>query len=630
MKITTVDFETEAIGPRPGYPPKPVGVSIQRSTWKKPKYFAWGHPRENNCTYEEARGILKSVYQSGEPLLFHNAKFDVEVAEKHFGLAVPSWERIHDSMFLLFLADPHAKQLGLKQAAETWLDEPPEEQNALAAWLISHVFTSASGGKGEVVIADARPAGFYKIPKSKLGAFIAYAPAKLCGDYANGDVYRTRKLFDLLYPQIVEAGMHKAYDRERQLMPILLRNEQEGMRVDTRALRRDVGEYEEAFDYVTKYLQKKLKAPGLNIDSDVEFADALERAGVVTEWTYTEKSGQKSVSKSELTAESFTDQNVYRAWWYRSSLATCLNTFALPWLEQAESNDDYIHCSWNQVRQPRGKGTGGARTGRISSTPNFMNIPNQFDPKKQPTRLKVPPLPKMRDYILPDKGGRFVHRDYSQQELRILAHYEDGLLLRMFNEDPTLDVHTLTGALMREATGLPYDKPSHRKYVKTINFGVIYGMGIATLAKQTGLSEDETRNLKNAHRAALPGVYSLMKDIQFDAKHGKPIRTWGGRVYYPEQPKQVRGKWMSFEYKMLNYLIQGSAGDCTKQAIINYDQIKKDGRFMVTVHDEVNLSVPTKAAKKEAELLREAMEGVQFDVPMLSDCSIGKTWGEVK
>jgi DNA polymerase I-like protein with 3'-5' exonuclease and polymerase domains len=87
---------------------------------------------------------------------------------------------------------------------------------------------------------------------------------------------------------------------------------------------------------------------------------------------------------------------------------------------------------------------------------------------------------------------------------------------------------------------------------------------------------------------------------------------------------------MTFEYKLLNYLIQGSAADCTKEAIIRYAGAKVDGRMLVTVHDEINISVPRKAAKAEVKRLREAMESVEFDVPMLTDTEYGPNWGDLK
>ncbi len=114
-KPTCVDFETHAIQGRPDYPPAPVGMAIKK--WgRKGKYYAWGYPTGNNCTRDQAVAALRAVWQ--DDLLFHHAKFDADVAEVHFGFDLPVWNKIHDTTFLLFLDDPHAKAVGLKPAAE--------------------------------------------------------------------------------------------------------------------------------------------------------------------------------------------------------------------------------------------------------------------------------------------------------------------------------------------------------------------------------------------------------------------------------------------------------------------------------------------------------------------------------
>jgi DNA polymerase I-like protein with 3'-5' exonuclease and polymerase domains len=112
---------------------------------------------------------------------------------------------------------------------------------------------------------------------------------------------------------------------------------------------------------------------------------------------------------------------------------------------------------------------------------------------------------------------------------------------------------------------------------------------------------------------------------------GEPITTWGGREYYVEPPKfdKKYNRHMTYEYKLLNYLIQGSAADITKQAIINYiSHPKRRGRFMVTVYDEINASMPAKYLKEEMAILRDCMESIDLDVPLLSEGKTGPSWGE--
>jgi len=612
--LVTIDFETKKIEGRPRYPPIPVGVSLLEPG-REARYLAWGHPVGNNCTFERARTILGQVWRSRKvDMLFQNAKFDVEVATAHMGMEMPEWNRVHDTQYLLFLKDPHAKSLSLKPSAERYLDMPPEEQMEVFEWLRDHGIIKS-------------------VHQKDAGAYISEAPGDIVGKYANGDTIRTRKLFDLLYPDICENEMVEAYDRERALMPILLRNEQEGIRVDQKLLAHDYDMYSDSMEKVDKWLKKRLGAPSLNIQSDQDLADALEAAGIVTEWKYTEPSkrhpnGVRSVAKNNITADMFSDQRVFNALNYRNRLATCLGTFMGRWIDIANENNGHIHTNWNQVRHTEGEGAG-ARTGRMSTNPNFQNIPKSFEDKgdgyEHPSHLKVPPLPLMRKYILPDEGSVFAHRDYNQQELRILAHFDNHTLMQSYIDNPRLDVHTYVQEAISSIAGIALG----RSATKVLNFGVVYGMGLGKLAAGMKTDVATAKRVKDAQMKALPGLKALTREINSIGKSGEAIRTWGGRMYFSEPPKVIQGRTQTFEYKLLNYLIQGSAGDCTKEAIIRYDQMKEHGRFLVTVHDEINISVPVKHLKREMEILRGCMQSVEFDVAMLSDGKTGPNWGSL-
>lgn len=607
-----VDFETDPIRSRPHYPPKPCGVSIE---WpgKAPKYYSWGHPTGNNCTYADAKKALTEAWKSGKGILCHHSKFDLEVAEKHFGLPIPEWEKVHDTMYLLFLHDPHAPDLRLKPSAERLLDMPPEELDILREWLVEN--------------------GLVPKGRKDVGEFISQAPGTIAGNYAKGDLIRTRKLFKLLYPSVCKRGMQPAYERERKLMPILLRNEQEGVRVDMKRLTKDYTVYLAALQKVDAWLRKRLKTPHLNVDSNDELADALDAAGIVTEWVLT-PTGKRSTSKENMGLVAFKDKRVAGVLQYRTKLATCLGTFMGPWVALGQQTDGLVHTGWNQVRQSSGYSGGkGTRTGRLSSgNPlNFQNIPLDFydkgDGYAHPTAIELPELPFMRDYVLPDKDSTILCRDYNQQELRLLAHFEEGALRDEYNKDANLDVHAWVGKRIKDITGVEYE----RRKVKITNFGILYGYGLGALAKDMKCSVDEAKAMKKAHATALPDVADLEKSIKQIGKDGGCIVTWGGREYYTEPP--VPGKYgrdQTFEYKLLNYLIQGSASDVTKESIIRYDAMKKHGRFLITVHDENNVSCPKGKEKEEMKILKEAMEDMPFDVPMKSDGESGKTWQQLK
>lgn len=614
-KVTPIvlDFETYAIEDRPAYPPEPVGFSIKFPKDKKSKYYAWGHPTGNNCDRANAKRVLERAWASDLPILFHNAKFDLEVAEQKMGMKRLPWERIHDTLFLVFLDNPHAESFGLKPSAERLLGMAPVEQESLSVWLRKN-----------------QPVPNVKITEKNSGAYIAFAPGELVGEYADGDVIRTAKLFDLLYSSIVDRGMLAAYNRELRLLPILLDNERTGMRIDTGLLDKDIAIYSDAAVKIDNWLRKRLKAPSLNLDSNDELADALDRCGIVTEWNLT-PTGKRSTSKENLTLDMYKDARVASAVGYRNRLGTLLGTFMLPWQGQSAAMGGTINTSWNQVRQAKGgSDSKGTRTGRPSSMrPNFLNVPKSLEDRKDgyahPAFVEVPELPLVRKYILPDKGGTWLHRDYNQQELRILAHFENDQILAAYNDNPDLDIHQFVQDEIKRITGL--DIP--RLPVKMMNFGRVYGEGLGSLAERLKAPIDEIKKIRAAQNRALPGLPRLEKEVKTIGKMGECVITWGGREYYVEPPKFSKkyNKHMSFEYKLLNYLIQGSAADCTKEAVIRYSEARRESRFLVTVYDEINISAPAKYAKQEMKILRDCMEGIKLDVPMKSDGKSGTSWG---
>jgi len=617
--VITVDFETKGIKRRPDYPPKPVGVSIMYPGERKSVYYGWGHPTGNNCTEREGHAMVKKAWDTARKnkigLLFQNGKFDIDVAEVHCGVPRLPWELYHDSMFLIFLYDPHAMSYSLKPAAERILGMAPEEQDRVRDWVLEH--------KRQIEHDNA------PFKPSEWGAYICEVPGDIVGKYANGDVLRTIKLFRHLYPLIEDSGQLAAYNRERELMPILLDNERAGMHVDIKGLERDIPKYQACLTTADNWLRKQLKAPGLNVDSDSDFAKALKAAGVVTDFVQT-PTGKDSVSKKNLTVDLFNDKRVFQVFGYRNRLTTCLSMFMERW-HSIGHRTGTIHTNWNQVRQSSSAsgGNNGTRTGRPStSDPNFLNLSKDWydkgDGYTHPKHMKsLIELPKVRNYILPDPGQVFCHRDYNQQELRLLAHFEDNTLLAAYNETPRMDVHQFVADAVWEILGLKIE----RRQAKVVNFGLLYGMGLGKLSIDMDTDVETAKRIKRAQLSALPGLKQLQDDITAVARSGEPIRTFGGRTYYPEDPKVIKGRLIDFIYKLLNYLIQGSAADFTKEAIIRYHKARRDSRFLVTVYDEINISSPKSSVKREMAALRESMEGIEIDVPMLTDAKCGPNWG---
>lgn len=624
----TVDFETFGIEGRPLYPPVPVGVSIKQKG-KKPRYYAWGHITGNNCTWSEARKALQQAWKHPDGVLFHHGKFDVDVAEVHMELPLPKWDRIHDTLYMVFLDDPNQTELGLKPSAERLLDLPPEEQDAVAEWLVTNQpVPGVKIGKG-------------KQSKEPAGKYIAFAPGEVVGKYADGDVIRTEKLFHLLYSSLAEREMLGAYDRERELMLILLDMERQGIRLDLERLRDDVAKYDQTMVELNAWVAKRLKVtdPEFNLDSGLQLTKAIFDAGKAdeTNWELT-PTGQYRANKDAI-ATGCMDRQLSAVLQYRARLKTCLNTFMHNWLAVAELSGGFIYTTWNQIKSAGSGGNVGTRTGRLSSTPNFQNIPKQFDPIFKdakhpklpacPFKKGLPPLPLVRSYIIPyEDGDVLIDRDYSQQEPRILGHFEGGALMEQYQNDPWIDFHDNAKDRLEEIMNRPFE----RKPVKNINLGLIYGQGIGTLAEKNQATVEETKELKRQILGMYPGLDDMNKDMKQRARLGIPIRTWGGREYYCEEPKVVQGRLRTFDYKMVNTLIQGSAGDCTKEAMIRYYKAKPPHhRLLLQVHDQLTASVPRREVKTGMELLREKMESVEFDVQILSEGSTSDTnWAELK
>ena len=621
-ECVVADFETKKIMPRPQYPPKPVSLALH---WPGGGYelMAWGHPEGNTCTDKEARGRYKAARDSKYAMLFQNGMFDEDVAETAWDIPLLPWERFHDTMFLLALYDPHATSLGLKPSAERLLGIEPEEQDRMYEWIVANVPEA-------------------KQKPSEAGAYISRCPYQIVKPYHKGDLTRTEKLFRFLLPRILDSGMGEAYDRERRLMPILLRNARRGMRVDVPALERDRPAMRAGLDKVDGWLRKRLG--DINMNSPMQLAEALTSRGAVTELKLTRK-GKPSVSKKTLTIDCFKDKRVYHALTYRGQMDTSLSMFVEPWLELSAA-DGLLHADWSQVRtdKPTG-GQKGARSLRITcAKPNLLNIPKKWKKAVVAGYLhpafigKLPPLPFMRTYVLPSKGKRWGRRDYNQQEVRLFGHFEEGPVMEGFLRDPKFDLHEGVraeeeAALIAAGVRDEFDRDSAKGTV----FGAFYGQGLTGLMASLKLRDPEDRVIgsvvhKALHRA-VPSIKALSDELKKQANQGLPIMTIGGRLYYCEEPQysEKYGRDMTFEYKLISYLIQGSGADVTKEAIVLYDaHPKREEDLNVTVYDEIDVDLPLsdKGARQEMTVLRDCMlSAAKCDVPLLSDGEVGPNWG---
>lgn len=626
MKTAIVDFETDGIESRPDYPPLPTSCGIHADG--KYIWLCWGHPTENNCTRAHARRVIKKYWRNYN-CVFHNCAFDIDVGDTHLGLGIPP--HYEDTEFLAFLHDPRERSLALKKLAEVHLNMPPDEQTELKDWIIENYM---------------KPNGLTKL--SQWGAYISKAPGKLVGKYCKGDLIRTLKLLRLFRPLVMRDGMGEAYQRELKLVRMKLKMERHGVNTAHKRIKKDLPKFRQAHEDAHKTIFKKLKiTPAyeadcpkgfFNMDSPNQLADALENAGMVEEWYLTDK-GNRSTSGDNLRAV-IKDKKFLRIWEIYATLSTYLNTFLTPWHDIGARSDGFIYPTFNQVRtvQDHGNFKGkGTKTGRPSvSNPNFNNLPANVEESKNARVLKEVykylrtyglDFIGLRDYIAPSPGGVLIGRDYQQQEVRVLAHYENGALLQAYLDNPRLDIHEAVKEILRTTIGVNLT----RKAVKTVAFGIMYGFGLDALAAELETTRDSAAQIKKAYLSALPGIKDLNKGLKALEHSEEQFRTLGGRLYFTEESKFVDKQFRTYGYKNLNYLIQGGSADMTKEAMLIFESLNPVGQLILNVYDEIVIDTPDH--KHDMPLLRFAMESAlaeKLDVPMPTDGEWSRrSWGRM-
>jgi DNA polymerase-1 len=254
----------------------------------------------------------------------------------------------------------------------------------------------------------------------------------------------------------------------------------------------------------------------------------------------------------------------------------------------------------------------------------LANVPN---PNETPPPFGLSPLPQLRKALLPEEGCIWISADYSQQELRITAHYENDQMKHAYVQNPTLDLHAFAQNLIK----LRVNKLFPRKHIKNVAFASIYGAGIPKLARMMDVSEADAEEVRDAYFEALPGLANLINEVKKRTRERGFVISLGGRLMPVEPPKVIKKRLRTFDYKQTNKLIQGSAADQTKQAIVDYCEAGGSGYFMSQVYDEINISVPTAYAAHHAQLLRACMiNALPLKVPSVVDMEFGSSWGDLQ
>lgn len=650
-----IDFETYAIEDGSPTPPIPVGVSIQYPN-QPPKYYAWKHRENNNCTFEDAKSVILEAWMYKDGICFHNAGFDVSIAEYYFDAPRLPASAYHDTKILAFLLRPDDAAHGLKDLAADILEMPPEERDTVAEWLES----------------NAKALGI-KIPRSKKSddyfmKHIPLVPGDIIGKYAEGDTIRTQLLWQKFFPRVwfdEESKLRKnelwnysgiltvaeqeelsiltkrekfygAYLRELEASLILAEMRYIGMRVNVQDLNRDINLVEAELSKIDAWFKAFFQGRDVNLSAPAQVINALLDMHIIQreDVPKTEK-GKLSGSASALNA--LLPNSLFSALYaYNMKLNKYLGTFMKPWYKQATNSESNgrVFTSWVSVKTETDGASAGTRTGRISSQPNLQNIPRVdkqrfFKDEEHPDKPEypfdgAPILPNIRGYVIPYYSDHtFIDADYSQQELRVLAHFEDDKMLTAFKADRNLDIHKYVADLISQVS----KQEIKRTPAKTINFTIVYGGGIKKLAEKLTTSPEHAATLRMNYFKAFPRIQILNDKLKKAAYRGEPFYTLGGRRYYAIKEKG--------EYKthlMLNTLVQGSSADMSKQALIDFYKIKDHRTIIIlTVHDEFLVSTPLTIAKEEAEKLVYCMEKQYCDAPLIADCIYGRnTWAECK
>ena len=600
-----LDFESEAIGPRPEqYPPKPVGLAVLDRTGQfKSGYFSFAHDTNNNTDYNTVRQMLLDIWASNRSVCFHNAMFDMAIIYERFDIPFFPAERTHDTLVLAFLHDPYARSLSLKELCKEWLNVQPEERDELFEWLTMNI---------EAV---------RKKPK-QAGAFIARGPADLVGKYAEADVRLTAGLYD--FTQEVRDTMPKAYLREMQLMPVLLENSKLGIRVDTEGMKACLEKAKADIDMCEVWLARYFDVADINYNSGQQLVTAIMQKGVYDDtksWPMSDKG--TPLSDKDTLKVMITDSELSSVLRHRDVLVKLTGTYIEPWLEQSATTGR-IYTEWNTVRGE----IGGTRTGRLSAKPTLQTMPTRGPKTPLPVELQGLVIPKVREFILPDEGHLMAAADFQAQELRLFAHFEDGKLAEQYRKDPNADLHTFAANLMSEKAG----RPIIRDYAKTMSFGILYGAGPKKISEMLGIPYNEAKQLIDLYKSEVaPGLDNVNNDLMTRYKLRSPFSTIGGRLVKGEPPKMINGKLMNFGFKSLNTLIQGSGADMAKQAMIDYWNVAQDGRLLLSLHDELIISVKADVVQREADKLAHCMiHAFTLDVPLIAEAKVGNNFSEVK
>lgn len=568
-----------------------IGVAIAVEGWSG--YYPIGH-REGNLDKRIVLDYVKDVCKAPNTKIFHNAMYDVCWLRAY---NIPINGFIVDTMVMSSLIDENRLSYALNSIAFEYLREVKDEKGLREA--------------AEAAGVD---------PKSEMYKL----PAMYVGGYAEKDAELTLRLFKILSVEIQKQNLSEIFDLETQLFPCLIDMKFKGVRVDVEGaqkLKLQMLKEEEAL-----LLEVKRQT---GVDTQIWAARSISKVfdKLGLHYERTEKTQAPSFTKNFLSEHNHPlVKKIAKAREINKAHTTFIDTIL------KHEHRGRIHADINPIRSDQG----GTVTGRFSySNPNLQQIPARNKDLG----------PKIRSLFLPEKNHTWGCFDYSQQEPRLVVHYAATTDPIMYDQSVTNIVDKFKSDSVDFHQTVADMAGITRSNAKTINLGLFYGMGKAKLQAELGLStKEEAENLFNQYHENVPFVRELMNRTSSHAQFSGSIGTLLGRrcrfnkwepatfgMHTPmslEEAERTYGRGRikrAFTYKALNKLIQGSAADMTKKAMLD---LYKEGIIPhIQIHDELDISIESEVqAKKIIEIMENA---VKLAVPNKVDYEYGDTWGEI-
>lgn len=571
-QILCLDTETTSINPIDA---ELVGLSF---SVEEGKAFYVAIPAEREKA-ERIVNIFKPLYESTKILkIGQNIKYDMEVLMNYgVRLAAPMF----DTMLAHYVLQPEQKH-NMDILAETLLNYQTIHIDELIG----------PKGKSQKNMRD-------------------ISPADIC-DYAAEDADITLRLYNVLKPRLKEADVEDLfYNIEMPLVPVLAEMEMNGVLLDTNALAETSKVFTDRMTQIEKNIYE-LAGHQFNIASPKQVGEVLFGEMKIVDKPKKTKTGQY-VTSEEVLQQLRSKAPIVDHILEHRGLKKLLGTYvdALPKLINPHTG--HIHTSFNQAV---------TATGRLSSSdPNLQNIPVRGEDGKE-----------IRKCFIPEPGCLFFSADYSQIELRVMAHLSgDKNMIEAFREG--YDIHAATAARIYKEDINEVTRDQRTK-AKRANFGIIYGITVFGLAERLEISRDEAKQLIDGYFETFPQVHDYMeKAKQLAREHGYAETFFHRRRYLPDITSHNATVRNFAERNAINAPIQGSAADIIKIAMIRiYERFRREGiksKMILQVHDELNFSVlPEEKEQVEKIVLEEMQNAYPLHVPLVADSGWGNNWLE--